>query len=40
MLFNSYAFLLVFLPAAIAIYRIADPYPELRTWTLVLLSLV
>ncbi|HYS47908.1 MAG TPA: MBOAT family O-acyltransferase [Xanthobacteraceae bacterium] len=39
MLFNSYAFLLVFLPAAIAIHRIVDPYPELRTWTLVLLSL-
>jgi D-alanyl-lipoteichoic acid acyltransferase DltB (MBOAT superfamily) len=40
MLFNSYAFLLVFLPAAIAIQRIADPYPAIRTWILVLLSLV
>jgi alginate O-acetyltransferase complex protein AlgI len=40
MLFNSYAFLLVFLPAAIAVYRVADPYPGLRTWTLITLSLV
>ena len=40
MLFNSYAFLLVFLPAAIIVFRIADGYPRLRTWTLILLSLV
>ena len=39
MLFNSYAFLLVFLPAAIVICRIVDPYPALRTWTLIVLSL-
>ena len=40
MLFNSYVFLFVFLPAAIVVYRIADGYPGLRTWTLILLSLV
>lgn len=40
MLFNDYPFLLVFLPAAILIYRLADPFPNLRVWTLVLLSLV
>jgi alginate O-acetyltransferase complex protein AlgI len=40
MLFNSYAFLFVFLPAAIAVHRIVDGYPPLRTWTLILLSLV
>ena len=39
MLFNDYPFLLGFLPAAILLCRIADPYPELRIWTLVLLSL-
>jgi len=39
MLFNDYPFLLVFLPAAILIYRLADPHPRLRIWTLVLLSL-
>jgi alginate O-acetyltransferase complex protein AlgI len=39
MLFNDYPFLLVFLPAAILLYRFADPYPQLRIWTLVLLSL-
>lgn len=39
MLFNDYPFLLVFLPAAILIYRLADPHPQLRIWTLVLLSL-
>jgi D-alanyl-lipoteichoic acid acyltransferase DltB (MBOAT superfamily) len=39
-LFNSYAFLLVFLPAAIAIYRVADNYPHLRIGTLVVLSLI
>jgi D-alanyl-lipoteichoic acid acyltransferase DltB (MBOAT superfamily) len=40
MLFNSYAFLLVFLPAAILSYRLVDPYPPLRMPTLILLSLV
>ena len=40
MLFNDYAFLLVFLPAAIAIYRLADPHPAWRIGTLVLLSFV
>jgi len=38
MLFNDYPFLLVFLPAAILIYRLVDPYPQLRIVTLVLLS--
>lgn len=40
MLFNSYAFLLAFLPAAIVIYRLVDPYPAARMPVLVLLSLV
>jgi alginate O-acetyltransferase complex protein AlgI len=40
MLFNSYAFLLVFLPAAILIYRLADPHARLRMPVLILLSLV
>jgi alginate O-acetyltransferase complex protein AlgI len=39
MLFNDYPFLLVFLPAAILLYRLVDPYPQLRIVTLVLLSL-
>ena len=39
MLFNDYPFLLGFLPAAILLCRLADPYPQLRIWTLVLLSL-
>jgi alginate O-acetyltransferase complex protein AlgI len=39
MLFNDYPFLLVFLPAAILLYRLADPHPHVRIWTLVLLSL-
>src|SRR5882757_618718 len=39
MLFNDYPFLLGFLPVAILLCRLADPYPELRIWTLVLLSL-
>ena len=39
MLFNDYPFLLVFLPAALLIYRLADPHPQVRIWTLVLLSL-
>jgi alginate O-acetyltransferase complex protein AlgI len=40
MLFNDYPFLLVFLPAAILIYRLADPHPQLRIAVLVLLSFV
>jgi alginate O-acetyltransferase complex protein AlgI len=39
-LFNSYAFLLGFLPAAILSYRLADNYPSIRTWVLVVLSLI
>jgi alginate O-acetyltransferase complex protein AlgI len=39
-LFNSYSFLLVFLPLAIAIYAVADHFPRWRTWTLIGLSLV
>jgi alginate O-acetyltransferase complex protein AlgI len=39
MLFNSYPFLLVFLPAAIALYRTVDGWPRLRIPTLVVLSL-
>jgi alginate O-acetyltransferase complex protein AlgI len=38
MLFNDYPFLLFFLPAALLIYRLADPHPPLRIATLVLLS--
>jgi alginate O-acetyltransferase complex protein AlgI len=38
MLFNDYPFLLGFLPAAILLYRLADPFPRLRIGTLVLLS--
>ncbi len=40
MLFNSFAFLLAFLPAAIAIYALADRSSALRTWTLIVLSIV
>src|SRR5437870_13137857 len=40
MLFNSYVFLLVFLPAAIIVYRFVDPYPHLRMPALILLSLI
>ena len=40
MLFNDYPFLLVFLPAALLIYRAADPYPGLRIPVLVVLSFV
>ena len=40
MLFNDYPFLLVFLPAAIVIYRLVDPYPQWRIGTLVLMSFV
>jgi len=39
MLFNDYPFLLVFLPAALLIYRLADPYPQLRIGVQVALSL-
>jgi len=39
MLFNDYPFLLGFLPVAILLCRLADPHPQLRVWTLVLLSL-
>jgi alginate O-acetyltransferase complex protein AlgI len=40
MLFTDYPFLLVFLPAAILIYRLADPHPRWRIAVLVLLSFV
>ena len=40
MLFNSYAFLLVFLPCALAVYRLADPYPRARMPVLIALSFV
>jgi alginate O-acetyltransferase complex protein AlgI len=40
MLFNSYEFLLVFLPAEILIYWFADKSERWRTWVLILLSLV
>ena len=40
MLFNDYPFLLVFLPAALVIYRLADPHPQSRIGTLVFLSLI
>jgi D-alanyl-lipoteichoic acid acyltransferase DltB (MBOAT superfamily) len=40
MLFNDFPFLLVFLPAAILLYRLAGPHPSLRIGVLVLLSLV
>ena len=39
MLFNDYPFLLVFLPAALLAYRLADPHPRARIGVLVLLSL-
>src|SRR5581483_308027 len=39
MLFNSYAFLFVFLPVAIAAYAVADPHPKLRMPVLIVLSL-
>jgi len=38
MLFNDYPFLLVFLPAAVLIYRFADPHPRFRIGVLVVLS--
>src|SRR3974377_319355 len=40
MLFNDYAFLLVFLPASLVIYRFADPHPQWRIGVLVILSFV
>jgi len=40
MLFNSYAFLLVFLPAALITYALADPYPRARMPVLIALSLI
>ena len=39
MLFNTYAFLLVFLPVAIGVCSLADSMPRIRIWALVLLSL-
>jgi alginate O-acetyltransferase complex protein AlgI len=39
MLFNSYLFLLVFLPASILIYALVDNSERWRTWILILLSL-
>lgn len=40
MLFNSYAFLFIFLPAAIAVYRTADNYPSWRIPCLLALSFI
>ena len=40
MLFNDYAFLLVFLPASLVIYRFVDPHPQWRIGVLVILSFV
>jgi hypothetical protein len=40
MLFNSYAFLLVFLPLALLVYALADSYPRARMPVLLALSLV
>jgi alginate O-acetyltransferase complex protein AlgI len=40
MLFTDFPFLLVFLPASILIYRLADPHPRWRIAVLVLLSFV
>jgi alginate O-acetyltransferase complex protein AlgI len=40
MLFNSYQFLLAFLPASILIYGFVDKNERWRTWVLILLSLV
>src|SRR5690348_2046419 len=36
--FNDFPFLLVFLPAAILLYRVADPFVSARVGVLVLLS--
>ena len=38
MLFNSYAFLLVFLPIAVVIFSFADPHPKARIPVLIALS--
>jgi alginate O-acetyltransferase complex protein AlgI len=40
MLFNSFPFLLGFLPAAIFVYALADPFPRARMPVLIALSLV
>src|SRR4051795_705765 len=40
MLFNSYAFLLVFLPCALIAYALADPHPRARMPVLIALSLI
>jgi alginate O-acetyltransferase complex protein AlgI len=40
MLFNDYAFLLVFLPASLVIYRFVDPHPQWRIGVLVILSVI
>jgi hypothetical protein len=37
MLFNSYEFLLVFLPTAVMICWFADDHPSVRTWVLIAL---
>ena len=39
MLFNGYSFLLLFLPAAVAVCALIDRLAPLRTWTLILFSL-
>jgi D-alanyl-lipoteichoic acid acyltransferase DltB (MBOAT superfamily) len=39
MLFNSFVFLLVFLPAALVLMRLVDPFPSWRIATMVALSL-
>lgn len=40
MLFNSYAFLLVFLPAALIVYALVDAHPRMRMPVLIILSLI
>jgi len=40
MLFNSFEFLLVFLPAAVVVCRLADPYSKMRMAVLIALSLM
>src|SRR3974377_1184652 len=40
MFFNNLAFLRVFLPASLVIYRFADPHPQWRIGVLVILSFV
>ena len=39
MLFNDFPYLLVFLPAAVLLARLADPFPAGRVWLLVALSI-